>query len=457
MNLKKGFSLLMLSALILVGCDSGSTSISTPDVLGAANNTPEAEPTTVATLSRIAGDITFFNNVTSTDDIRVSIRDSNVSSSVDSNGNYELILPIADIDRSLVLDITGSSVMQKSVPVLVPAEATLVLVDADVAARSPGIPFSLENGGQLQNAQSKTRVSVTVPPNAFEHSDGTLAIGEAHAHITEVDIEDLYGESAWAPNLIGIAEGGTEPGAIITFGMSDFHFAQNGEELQLRSGVEATLKWDLVGPWVMGENDLAPVPAYEGAIMPLWNYHVDDMVWKEEGHAVIRADDESQSGFSLYGDVSHFSPWNVDAPIIIPPVVPPVPPIDPPVPPEPPVTTLNINVIVQLLDFGGNINTEEEVVSYSTQSRIASGTGWDYTAQWVNARQMTPTDNSIQIIANVWPSEFSASTTMEFVIDNVIVKDKDKKVNLLPVVQRATFNYYDGGVTVLVRIPVIDL
>jgi hypothetical protein len=77
----------------------------------------------------------------------------------------------------------------------------------------------------------------------------------AEVSISELDILDLEADHSWAPNFIGIAEGQSERIAITTFGMSEFHFSQNGQELDFRTGINATLSKDLALPYVITNGD----------------------------------------------------------------------------------------------------------------------------------------------------------------------------------------------------------
>jgi hypothetical protein len=174
------------------------------------------------------------------------VRNTDVSAVMQANGKFALQLPRMDTEQTIVLDISGANVVPDSVSVPVPANTVRVMVSADIARRSTPIRFNLNSGGEMTNPLSPTRVSVSVPANAFEFSDGTLAVGAAQVNITEINLEELNGESAWAPNLLGIAEGMSEESAIMSLGMSDFHFSQNGRDLQLRPGKTATIKTDMV-------------------------------------------------------------------------------------------------------------------------------------------------------------------------------------------------------------------
>lgn len=176
-------------------------------------------------------------------------------------------------------------------------------------------------------------------------------------------------------------EGGNEASAITTFGMSEFHFSQNGRELDLRPGVRATLSMDLAGPYIMTDENAFYEDATEGAIMPLWYYDTEQLVWREEGEVVIAADSESNSGFTATGEVSHFSYWNIDW--------------------MTPFIKADIHVLV--VDQNGAPRNDVEVLTYYTLVRIPPEAGESVhgkTSTWQNSDVLTPQKNEIKIIGN---------------------------------------------------------
>ncbi|MFT6304130.1 MAG: hypothetical protein ACJAZF_002165 [Granulosicoccus sp.] len=336
-------------------------SVSEPAAPNMGSASAVIEPASL--MSLIEGEITLYNDSVTTSDVNISVRNTNVSAVMQANGKFALELPQADTEQTVILDISGANVIPDSVAVPVPANTVRVKVSADIAQRTPPISFNLDNGGEMTNPLSPTRVSVSVPSNAFEFSDGTLAVGDAEVSITEIDIEDLNGESAWAPNLLGMAEGVSEETVISTLGMSDFHFSQNGRDLQLRPGTTATIKTDMVTTVLIPKGETVAVEAEAGMVVPLWYYDTVDLTWKEDAESVVVADSESETGFSLSGEVGDFTTWNHDFVV--------------------PWTTIYVNV--RLVDGDGNLYTDLTVASHtatasivSTQGVDATGTEWSY-------------------------------------------------------------------------------
>ncbi|MDB4222322.1 hypothetical protein N9850_01000 [Granulosicoccus sp.] len=439
--------LILLSVLYLSGCDSSTPVVGNEQIIaGAANPTIDTNgnsstnPSDNTELeipeSLIEGNITLVNDSLPTGDILVQVRGTQIRTNRQFIGDYSLKIPSSDTERTMVLDITGENIVNHGVTVQVPAHAQLVVMDATVTASTPPITFNLERGGKLKNEGSPTRTSVSVPANAFQFSDGTIATGDAQISITEIDITDLHGDSSWAPNLIGIAEGMSEPSAIVTFGMSDFQFSQDGRELDLRAGVEATIEMDLVSPYIMSDEVSVLIEATDGVVMPLWHYDTVDMVWKEEGETLIVADEESESGFSSTGQVSHFTTWNLDF-----------------------VTPSMDGIInVRVVDECGAIRSDQVVNGYSMTVRIPpeDGPGHGGTPSWSNTKSMTPQDNTIQVLANSSQRQHyidtnlantTGWTTMDILPNSVVVNGADLVDHgLTPI--NYLFKNYEGNNTV---------
>lgn len=447
--------LILLSALTLSACGGSSSiqetsannssvdstgEISTPS--GAENNSPGGDA--VATNSRIKGNLTLHNDADPAGGITIALRGTDISTSMQPNGEFLLELPKTDASRTVTVDVSGTDVMQKSMSIHIPAQANQVLLDMDVAGRAPAVSFNLDSASELKNSSSATRVSVSVPANAFQFADGSVATGDAQVSITEIDIEDLYGESSWAPSLIGIPEGMTEPTAIMTFGMSDFHFSKDGQKLQLRPGVEAIIKMDLVSPYTKTAEQNIPVPAAGGTVMPLWHYDTQAMVWKEEGEATVMADSQSDSGFSASGGVSHFSTWNIDT--------------------EAPEIDAFVELV--LVDLNGRPFTELAVETYTSTARIPAedGVGWHDETGWFNTVNMTPENNRFIVMANLESRQWilaeghpyiSGYTTMEIIVENIVVSGSSLgEISSAPIKRKKIFRTYDGDNTIVIEVPV---
>lgn len=441
-------ALLLLCALIFSACDSSTpvVGVNEPSAANPINHYAGNSQigVTAPETSLIKGKVNLFNTAVSNNGIEVSIRGSSVISPALPNGEFALEIPQVETEQSITLDIYGSSVMSKSISVQVPANADVVSIEVAVAALSPAITFNLDTGGVVRNVQSASQASVSVPANAFQFEDGSNATGSAEVSITEIDITELDGDSAWAPNLIGLAEGMTVPTGLVSFGMSDFHFSQDGRPLQLRQGVNATIKMDLMTPFLTIEGSVESINATEGAVIPLWHYDTHDMIWKEEGYATVVADSESLTGLSASGEVSHFSTWNLD--IWTPSMV--------------------ACIVIELIDSKGQRRDDLDVVSYMTTASIPLGDGpsWHMDAtSWSNKAHMSPHSNKITVLANTENrqsqinrySSITGYTAMDITVDNIVVRGYGR-IDTLPVKTKKIFHDYDGDDTVVIQVVVKD-
>jgi len=446
---------ILFSLLFITACsESGVLITDSPAGLGAANPTApgnnidsalgmSALPAAANGGGVISGNINLVNDDFPVGDIGVRLRGSTTSTRRLANGEFSLSMPISETDRTDVLEISGDAIVPRNLTVHIPANTDYLEIDTTITGRTPPITFNIGSGGELRNTGSPTGVTVTVPPNAFQFDDGMIPTGNAQVSITEYDILDLAPSNHWAPNMIGIAAGSTQPEALLSYGMSEISFSQNGKALNLRPGLEANIKMDLVSPFAPAANELHPVAATEGAVIPLWYYDSEDAVWKEEGTATVTADASSASGFSASGNVSHFTWWNMDQ-------------ITP---------GMNATVNVVLLDEQGDTITDVAVESFTTTVSIPAdhGYGEHGTPSWTNSLHMTPQNNQIWVLGNtanrgqfINPNGFITGwTQMNVTINNVIATGLGV-VNAGPMTQRKTFIQDSGENTATFYITILS-
>jgi hypothetical protein len=192
--------------------------------------------------------------------------------------------------------------------------------------------------------------------------------------------------------------------------------------------------------------------------VPLWHYDTVEMIWKEEAESVVLANSESESGFSLSGEVSHFTTWNHDFVV--------------------PWTTIFVNV--RLVDGDGNIYPGLTVASHTALASIvraqgtdSTGTAWSYDSNWVQTRNSTGSMSSMHMVAGdlsgqavVTVAAFNAgTTTMDFAVSNVVAHGSGVAVLLSNSASASkAFNNSDNDREITLEIvveeevvPVIDL
>lgn len=412
--------------------DNGDTGVANPTDVANPNINVPSGPTHI-----ITGDISLLNDELPIGDINVRVRDTEAQAVRQTDGKFYLAVPASDIDSEVILDFTGENIVEKNIPLKIPAESRQSSINATLASRTPAISFNLNLGGDLQNEGSSTRTTVSVPANAFQFSDGTLATGEAQVSITELDLVDREADFSWVPDFIGLPEGESEQTPIMTFGMSEFHFSQDGRVLDLRPGVSATLSMDLAAPYIVTNEVDKFVDAFEGAVMPLWHYDTDDLVWKEEGDVIITADSESASGFKATGDVSHFSYWNIDVAMPF----------------------LMGNIHIRVVDQDQTPRTDVEVLTYNTTVRTppSLGIGIYNEPPWKNSAVLTPLNNTIQVIGNrVGRADGITLLSMDVLVSNVTTRNHGI-ISTGVMQQSKVFNEAVGDYSVYFTIVVEDL
>lgn len=303
---------------------------------------------------------------------------------VDSNGEFVLETDQKESIQNIRLEFFGQSVVDSAEKITIPASATSYRVSTTLMPAGQTYGFSLDRESIIQT--DSKRVTVTVPKNAFRFEDGSAAVGGAEVKITEVD---LYGGDKTsilaAPDLMGVPQGsdiaGVEPQPIYSFGMSKFDFSQSGKKLVLRDGMTVEIKMPLNNAMIYSSpgDDTPTTPASDGDLIPMWYFDSEAQVWREEGKGTVVPDTSVESGFSIVGDVSHFTWWNYDE------VCPMV----------------KVKVVVEVYDTVTKepINDYVSVDSYSVRAYIDQP-GFHGGAPWKARKRMTPKNNEMSLMGN---------------------------------------------------------
>lgn len=153
---------------------------------------------------------------------------------------------------------------------------------------------SASTGGTISNSDN---AAVQLPANGFATLDGSPYNGQVNVSLHYLDPTKPSTALEMPGNLTGLnEEGGIS--TLVSYGMMSVELtAQNGEELQLSTGSQATLRFP-VPPSILAD---AP------ATIPLWSYDENVNIW-------IKEDTASLVGNEYIGKVSHFSFWNCDDP-----------------------------------------------------------------------------------------------------------------------------------------------
>lgn len=213
-----------------------------------------------------------------------------------------LTLPEVPTGVSLVVQVQADGYVPQSMVVGADG-ARLVRLQLKEASR-PTIVEDIAQAGSFQEHYLQARVSYG--PSAFVRADGRPATGRATLSITPWDITQAADMDAFPGRRMARGPGGVTV-RLISFGMINFHFEQDGQALQLAPGQTAEISMHLpVATDEKGE------PLVAGQKIPLWHFDEAAGLWVQEGEGEVYALDESGSALGVRARVSHFSSWNWD-------------------------------------------------------------------------------------------------------------------------------------------------
>lgn len=194
------------------------------------------------------------------------------------------------------LKITKSGYVNQIIELTVPEETGESVFFTTLKNREPGFTlYNAEFGGELEGSDG-TRLVLPIMP--FEKEDGTEVTGNVDVNITPVDV--AFETSSFPGSFFGYNESG-EDGVLLSYGVSEYHFEQDGEVLQLAEGKKATI---YIPIYTSG--------AEPGQQIPLWSVNEDNGKWVQEGYGTVVTSGNSPTGLALKAEVSHFSWFNCD-------------------------------------------------------------------------------------------------------------------------------------------------
>lgn len=165
-------------------------------------------------------------------------------------------------------------------------------------------PVVFNNDTEVTVENSDLNTSVTLPAGAFVDANGDPVTGEITATITPVDTREMG--ASYLGGGVALTEE-SEVVQLLSLGMIDFEFTQNGEAVQLAAEASAQIEMDLVaetGPdgrvYTIGEE------------IEMWWFDEATGLWVEEGVGEIVASASSPTGMRLIATVEHFTTWNWD-------------------------------------------------------------------------------------------------------------------------------------------------
>jgi PKD repeat protein len=177
--------------------------------------------------------------------------------------------------------------------------------------RAPPLQFDGFVGAELVGIDG---ASVEIPGEALIRPDGTIATGVIDAYITPVNISDPKQINAFPGSFYGlpkseeIPDGEDPQQQLFSYGVVEYSFFENGVELQLKEGAEASLELP-----IYANSNIFDESLIEGGLVPMWTLNESSGIWEQQAEGIIIVNPSSPSGFSLKTSTTHFSWFNTDA------------------------------------------------------------------------------------------------------------------------------------------------
>jgi PBP1b-binding outer membrane lipoprotein LpoB len=157
---------------------------------------------------------------------------------------------------------------------------------------------------EIEHNETLLNTKLILPANSFIDPAGNPVAGDIEIRVTPIDVRSVGGA------FLGGAQGLSASGQsvmLISAGMADFQFSQNGQSLQLAEGIEANIEMDLVQ--TQGDDGRVYTA---GDQIPLWWFDETTGFWIEDGYGTIQTSNISATGLKLVAAVKHFTTWNWD-------------------------------------------------------------------------------------------------------------------------------------------------
>lgn len=162
-----------------------------------------------------------------------------------------------------------------------------------------------ENGGSVEGVDG---VKLELPAGALVTSSGQPVTGPIDVFMSPVDISDARNRRAFPGEFLAVDDS-DESVFLVSFGVSDYAFEQDGNPLSLADGQTANIEIP-----IYVTNDNLGMPLVAGNAIDLWFLNEDTGIWAQEGFGTVVDAPASPSGLALRAEVTHFSWWNADQP-----------------------------------------------------------------------------------------------------------------------------------------------
>ena len=178
------------------------------------------------------------------------------------------------------------------------AQATLTLQGINP------VSHTVNSSAAIDITETELHTKLILEANSFVDENGNAVTGDVEITITPVDIRAV--DNAFLGGAQALTNSG-EAVALISTGMADYQFSQNGAAVSLAEGASAIIEMDLV----VATGDDGRVFA-EGDTIEMWWFDAETGFWIEEGVGTVALSNTSETGLKLVATVTHFTTWNWD-------------------------------------------------------------------------------------------------------------------------------------------------
>lgn len=166
------------------------------------------------------------------------------------------------------------------------------------------VSHTVDSTEAVNITEAELHTKLILAANSFVDAEGNAVTGDVDITITPIDIRAV--DNAFLGGGQALTDSG-EAVSLISTGMADYQFSQNGSEISLAAGASATIEMDLAV--TMGDDGRIFV---EGDTIEMWWFDAETGFWIEDGVGTVQLSETSETGLKLVATVKHFTTWNWD-------------------------------------------------------------------------------------------------------------------------------------------------
>jgi hypothetical protein len=166
------------------------------------------------------------------------------------------------------------------------------------------LSHTVDSTEAIEITETELHTKLMLAASSFVDADGNTVTGELEITITPIDIRAV--DTAFLGGGQALTDSG-EAVALISMGMADYQFSQNGAAVFLAEGTSAIIEMDLA--LTTGDDGRIIV---EGDTIEMWWFDIQTGFWIEDGAGTVQLSETSETGLKLVATVNHFTTWNWD-------------------------------------------------------------------------------------------------------------------------------------------------